>query len=126
MSNSKIKYSTNWKNHYFIMYKVNSDQTLTALSEPKPIVSCANKYNQLFYGIKASRYGIRPPEESQYWGVFSSLNGEWILEIGNIIPPQYSRQIMPLNDGRFVYVRRSKTNIFFSISTNNKKAKVSS
>jgi len=65
-----------------------------------------------------------PPLESQYWGIFSVVNGEWVLHIGDTIPPEYSRQIISLNDGRFVYLRKSKTNINFSISTKNKKVKV--
>jgi len=124
MSNSKTKYSTTWEDHYLIFYKINNDQTLTALSQPRPISPCSNKHNELFYGVKASRYGIRPPAQSEYWGIFSVVNGEWVLHIGNTIPLEYSRQIMPLNDGRFVYCKKSKTNINISISTKNKKAKV--
>lgn len=124
MSKHKTKYSTNWKEHYLIFYKINSDKTFTALAKPKPIVACSNKHNELFYGVKSTRYGMRPPAQSEYWGIFSVINGEWVLHLGNTIPLEYSRQIMPLNDGRFVYCKKSKTNITFSISTNNKKAKV--
>ena len=124
MSNSKTKYSTTWENHYLIFYKINNDQTLTALSQPKPIVPCSNKHNELFYGVKSTKYGMRPPAQSEYWGIFSVINSEWILHLGNTIPLEYTRQIMPLNDGRFVYCKKSKTNISLSISTNNKKAKV--
>jgi len=124
MSNFKTKYSTTWKDHYFILYKINFDQTLTSLCKPKPITLCSNRHNEEFYGIQSTRYGIRPPLESQYWGIFSVVNGEWVLHIGDTIPPEYSRQIISLNDGRFVYLRKSKTNINFSISTKNKKVKV--
>ena len=126
MSNSKSKYSTTWKDHYFIMYKINYDQTLTALSKPRPILICSNKHNQTFYGVKSTRYGMRPPAESGYWGIFSIVDQEWTLHIGDTIPLEYTRQILPLNDGRFIYVKKSKTNITFSISINNKKAKVQS
>lgn len=120
MSNFKMKYSTTWENHYFILYKINSDQTLTALCQPKPIILCSNRHNEQFYGIRSTRYGMRVPPECEYWGIFNLIDDEWIPQIQGTIPSQYSRQIIPLNDGRIVYIRKSKTNISFSISINRK------
>lgn len=119
-------YSATWENHYFIFYKVNSNRTLTSVSEPKPIVLCTNKYGQDFYGVRAGRYGMYVPQEAERWGVFKYENDIWTPQFGAPVPKPSERNIIQIDKGRFVIIRRSTTNINFSISLSSKKVKAQS
>lgn len=115
------KHSIDWDKHYFILYKVNPDRTITSVSKPKPIILCDNKNGQKFYGVRAGKYGMYVPADSQRWGIFSFKDNIWKAHFSELVPESYQRQVITLGDGRIAYCRRGKANLNFSITINKNK-----
>lgn len=116
------KYPIDWDQYYFILYKVNSNKTITSVSKPKPIIIRNNKNNgQQFYGVHAGKYGIHVFPDSQRWGIFSFKDNIWQAHFSEVIPKPYEGQVITLGDGRIAYCRRGKTNLKFSININKDK-----
>lgn len=107
----------NWKDCYFVLYKRNEDGTVDS-TYTKPIVQAQRKTGELldFYGVRASKYGIKVPPTSVGWAIIHVVDGSpKIIISGDLIEPK-SKRIWELSDGRVFYMRRGTTNISINIS----------
>jgi hypothetical protein len=107
----------NWKDCYFILYKRNEDGTVDS-TYAKPIMQAQRKTGELldFYGVRASKYGIKVPPTSVGWAIIHTVDGSPKTIIsGDLIEPK-SKRIWELSDGRVFYMRRGNTNISINIS----------
>ncbi len=107
----------NWKDCYFVLYKRNEDGTVDS-TYTKPIVQAQRKTGELldFYGVRASKYGIKVPPTSVGWAIIHAVDGSpKIIISGDLIEPK-SKRIWELSDGRVFYMRRGTTNISINIS----------
>jgi hypothetical protein len=110
-----------WKDCYFILFKRNEDGTVDS-TYVKPIIQAQRKTGELldFYGVRASKYGIKIPPFSTGWAVIHVNDDDTKTVIsGEIIEPK-SKRIWELSDGRIVMMRRGTTNISINISAHPK------
>lgn len=105
------------KDCYFILYSRNEDGTVDS-TYAKPIVRAQRKTGELldFYGVKASKYGIKVPAGTVGWAIIHLHNDEPKTIIsGELIEPK-SKRVWEFSDGRIFYMRRGTTNISINVS----------
>jgi hypothetical protein len=102
---------------YLALYKINEDGTIDS-TYIKPIVRATRTSGEQldFYGVRASKYGIKVPTGSQEWGIFHYDGSEFKLLVSGQIPEPSTKRIHELSDGRIIYVRRAKSNLSISMS----------
>lgn len=102
---------------YLALYKINEDGTITS-TYIKPIVRASRTSGEQldFYGVKASKYGIRVPPGSQEWGIFQYDGSEFKLMVSGQIPEPKTKRVHEMSDGRIIFVRRGSANISISLS----------
>lgn len=106
-----------WKDCYFILYTRNQDGTVDS-TYAKPITRAQRKTGEIldFYGVKASKYGIKVPSGSDGWAIVHVVDGSpKTLISGEIVEPK-TKKVWELGDGRIVYMRRGTANISINIS----------
>jgi len=92
------KFPQDWKDCYFIFYKVNPDKTISSVGTVKPIVQGSKKNGTEleFYGVKAG--------------------SNWSMCFSGELPEPYTKSLIKLPDGRMAFLRRGKANMSISIS----------
>ena len=112
------KFPQDWKDCYFIFYKVNPDKTISSVGTVKPIVQGSKKNGTEleFYGVKAGKYGMYVPGDAEQWGIFQNNNGNWSMCFSGELPEPYTKSLIKLPDGRMAFLRRGKVNMSISIS----------
>jgi len=111
-------YPQDWKDHYFVFFKNESNGTITSVAAPKAIVLAKTTEGQSlkFYGVRASKFGMRIPQDATKWGIFTKINNEWSLCLGKDLPDPSSKIFITLPDKRIIYLRRGVKNLTFSIT----------
>ena len=106
-----------YQNCFLAFYKINDDGTIDS-TYIKPIVRASRSSGEQldFYGVRASKYGIKVPPTSQEWGIFHYDGSEFKLLVSGQIPEPKTKRIHELSDGRIVYVRRGNANLSISMS----------
>jgi len=113
---------SDYNNCYFILYKNNEDGTIDSVYV-KPIIRASKSSGQLldFYGVRASKYGIKVPADAEGWAIIHVENKTPKRVISGNLPGPKESKIWELSDGRVVYIKRGTANISFSASMHVKK-----